>query len=217
MSGAASYVDPVRNVDMVFMAHLELLEREVRPLPGSFVHRKNVDPRLTGLKVMMTSAGAVGPREGDEVCLYETVAMLRHRPSGDVYLAFRQTIDQLMLEQTDPVRFPKWLMEHPVKRTELKIHIARVKSKPAGKDDRSISLRFSSGIPVEGFSCAPEPLGIECIEQVSVGPEFAQIFRVETLSYRHRNHQRKGRKQFLQIWKAGAVQLDGGCSRLTRN
>jgi len=136
MSGAASYVDPVRNVDMVFMAHLELLEREVRPLPGSFVHRKNVDPRLTGLKVMMTSVGAVGPREGDEICLYETVAMLRHRPSGDVYLAFRQTIDQLMLEQTDPARFPKWLMEHPVKRTELKIHIARVKSKPAGKDDR---------------------------------------------------------------------------------
>ena len=136
MSGAASYVDPVRNVDMVFMAHLELLEREVRPLPGSFVHRKNVDPRLTGLKVMMTSAGALGPREGDEICLYETVAMLRHRPSGDVYLAFRQTIDQLMLEQTDPVRFPKWLMEHPVKRTELKIHIARVKSKPVGKDDR---------------------------------------------------------------------------------
>ena len=38
--------------------------------------------------------------------------------------------------ETDPIRFPKWLMEHPVKRTALKIHIARVKSKPTGKDDR---------------------------------------------------------------------------------
>ena len=132
----AQYADPVRNIDMAFVASLELLERDVHPLPGSFVHRKEVDPRLTGLKVMMTSDGAVGPREGDEIALYESLAMIRHRPTGHVYLAFRQTMDQLMMEQADPVKFPKWLMDHPVKRTELKIHVARVKSKPAGKDDR---------------------------------------------------------------------------------
>jgi hypothetical protein len=130
------YADPVRNVDMVFVASLDLLERDVRPLPGSFVHRKEVDPRLTGLKVMMTSDGAAGPREGDEIALYESVALMRHRPTGHVYLAFRQTMDLLMMEQRDPKKYPMWLMDHPVKRTELKIHVARVKSKPAGKDDR---------------------------------------------------------------------------------
>ena len=135
-SPAQQYLDPVRNVDMEFLSRLELLERDIHPLPGSYVHRKHVDARLTGLKVMMTADGAVGPREGDEIALYESLALLRHTPSGRVYLAFRQTMDLLLSEQTDPVKFPKWLMEHPVKRTELKIHIALVKRKPISKDDR---------------------------------------------------------------------------------
>jgi len=95
------FLDPVRNVDMEFVSRLEVLEREIHPLPGSFVRREAVDPRLVGLKVMMTADGAVGPREGDQICLYESLAMIRHAATGHVYLAFRETMDELMAQQTD--------------------------------------------------------------------------------------------------------------------
>ena len=133
-----SFRDPVRAIDANWMAHLDLLDQEIRPMPGSFVSRQGgVDPRLTGLKVMFTSTGAVGPREGDQIALYEHVALIRHRTSGHCYVAFRETMDALMARQTDPVRFPGWLMHHQVKKTELQVHIAKVLRKPAGKDDRS--------------------------------------------------------------------------------
>ena len=106
-------------------------------MPASFISRKGgVDPRLTGLKVMFTSTGAVGPREGDQIALYEHVALVRHRGSGSCYVAFRETMDVLMARQTDPEKFPMWIMNHPVKKTELQIHFARVLRKPTGRDDR---------------------------------------------------------------------------------
>jgi hypothetical protein len=130
------FLDPVRNVDMEFVSRLEVLEREIHPLPGSFVRREGVDPRLAGLKVMMTAGGAVGPREGDQICLYESLAMIRHTPTGHVYLAFRETMDELMAQQTDPVKYPMWVMDSAGKRAERKILIARVLHRPTGKDDR---------------------------------------------------------------------------------
>ena len=136
MAAQPTLRDPVRNVDMEFFSYLELLDQGARPLPGSFVRRQGgVDPRLTGLKVMMTAQGAVGPREGDEIALYEHVAMVRNRKTGHYFIAFRETIDALMARQTDPEKYPEWLMKHPVKRTELKVHVARVAGKPRNKYD----------------------------------------------------------------------------------
>lgn len=131
------FLDPVRNIDMEFVSRLEVLEQEIHPLPGSFVRREAVDPRLVGLKVMMTADGAVGPREGDQICLYESLAMIRHAATGHVYLAFRETIDELMAQQTDLVKYPMWVMDSAGKNAERKILIARVLRRPADKDDRT--------------------------------------------------------------------------------
>jgi hypothetical protein len=131
-----TFRDPVRPIDAEWMAYLEVLDQDIRAMPGSFVSRKGgVDPRLTGLKVMFTSTGAVGPREGDEIALYEHVARVRHRTSGQQFVAFRETMDVLMARQTDPEKFPMWVMNHPVKKTELRIYFARVLHKPSGKYD----------------------------------------------------------------------------------
>ena len=43
---------------------------------------------------------------------------------------FRMTMDALLASQKDPARFPAWLMNHPVKQTELRIYFAVVKAPP---------------------------------------------------------------------------------------
>jgi hypothetical protein len=47
-----------------------------------------------------------------------------------IYVAFRETMDALLKRQQDPVKFPAWLMNHPVKKTERHIHILRAKANP---------------------------------------------------------------------------------------
>jgi hypothetical protein len=130
------FKDPVRNVDMEFTGGLEVLDQTIRPMPGSWVTRRAVDPRLSHANAMVSGGQSVGPKEVTEIPLYESVALLRHRPSQTQFIAFRETMDQLMREQKDPVKYPEWLIKHPVKKTELQIHIAEVTRKPAHRDDR---------------------------------------------------------------------------------
>lgn len=129
--------DPVRPVDMEFFCYLEVVEKQVRPMPGSYVRRKGVDARLPHLKTLHTAAGAVGPQERDELALYESIGMVRNRKTGHYYIAFRETMDLLLSRQSNLDKYPEWLMKHPVKRTELKIHVARVLGKPRDKYDRT--------------------------------------------------------------------------------
>lgn len=108
-------------VDMEWMSGLELLDTKVYPLPGA-VHRRvaGPDPRLSHLSA----------RNDDVVCFYEHIASLRHKPSGEVFVVFRQTMDALLLEQQDPVLYPEWLMKSRAKKAELSIYIYRMKHKP---------------------------------------------------------------------------------------
>jgi hypothetical protein len=137
MSGEVrGYRDPVRPIDVEFAHELEVLDQKVRPMPGSIVRRKAVDPRLPHLKTHFTSDGTFGPKMSDVLALYEHLATIRHRRSRVLYVAFRQTLDALLDEQQDLQKYPEWLMKSDVKRTELKIHIAEVLRKPTGMDDR---------------------------------------------------------------------------------
>jgi hypothetical protein len=44
-----------------------------------------------------------------------------------MYVVFRETMDALLAQQQDLIKFPKWLMNDPVKHTErsIYIHIAK--------------------------------------------------------------------------------------------
>jgi hypothetical protein len=115
---------PVRNVNPEILSRLTIEDTQVRPLAGATGRRPSgaPDPRLTQLRPI------VGGASSDEVTFYEHVATVRYKDaSGDrFFVAFRQTMDALFLEQQDPEKYPEWLMKHPVKKTELSVYIYAV-------------------------------------------------------------------------------------------
>lgn len=112
---------PVKNVDMEFMRDLELVSSKVFPLPGSTFNRNNyTDPRV---HVQNT----VDAMQSDKITLYEHIATVRHTKTDMFYVAFRQTMDCLFMEQKDVTKYPEWLMKSSQKQTELSIYIYQVK------------------------------------------------------------------------------------------
>jgi hypothetical protein len=104
-------------VSAEFMQGLEVLENKVYPLQGATVKGQSRDPRLA-----FQVATGLGTGTGT-VCYYEHVATIRHVPTQTFFIVFRQTKDAQLLEQSDPVKYPKWLMEHAVKNAELTVYI----------------------------------------------------------------------------------------------
>ena len=113
----AGFKDPVRNVNQEFLQGLEVLSNKEFALPGARCKGGDRDPRFSHL----------APGTG-EMTLFTHLATVRHVRSGTVYVAFRKTLDALHLEQTDPVKYPAWLMDDKVKKTELSTYIHIVKS-----------------------------------------------------------------------------------------
>lgn len=118
----------MRNVSQEILAHLHLEDNKVRPLPGG-----------SGRRVTSTPDSRLGHLQGnigDEVTFYEHVATVRFKdPGGNTrkdifFVAFRQTMDALLLEQSDPEKYPEWLMKDPVKKTELRTYIYRMARHP---------------------------------------------------------------------------------------
>ena len=111
-----------RIVNQEFLDGLELISNRVYPLPGAtFERRGGTDPRLSKLTPM------TGITVSDKVTFYDHVATVRHRPTNRLFVAFRQTKDALLIEQSDLKKYPEWLMKSDVKNTELKTHIYTVK------------------------------------------------------------------------------------------
>jgi len=111
---------PVRPVNLEFMAQLEVLDASVYPLPGGSAQRKEPDPRLH----------IDHPKDSDVLTFYEHLASVRHKPSGKIFVAFRETMDALMGRQQNPERYPAWIFNEQVKQTELRIHIYQVTANP---------------------------------------------------------------------------------------
>lgn len=138
--------DPVRPVNERFLHELMLLRvadpERPRPLEGGVILRKDPDSRLDN-KTMLVAGQSVGPKALDYITLYTSLALIQHQPSKRKYIAFKETMDALLRRQSahekrDGVQsYPKWMMDHPVKRTELWIHFARVLRTPQGVDDRT--------------------------------------------------------------------------------
>lgn len=102
---------------------LDLLDVRIRPLPGATVKRPwPLDERYRLL---------LGSADADLVTLYEHVATVRHKQSNQMFVVARATIDTLMYEQTDAMKYPKWIMELQEKRAELKIFFFRATDLPS--------------------------------------------------------------------------------------
>lgn len=114
-----------RPVNQEFLVGLEVLDNKIYPLPGAYGKRPgDPDQRLKHLV----------SKDSDIVCFYEHLATVRHRPTGIMFVAFRETMDALFMKQKDPTKYPVWLMDHPVKKTELSTYIYRVKRPPDSND-----------------------------------------------------------------------------------
>lgn len=107
---------PVRQVNQEFLNGLEVLSNKEFPLPGARVKGGDRDPRFSHL----------APGTG-EMTMFDHVATVRHIPTGTIYVAFRKTMDALHFEQSDPTKYPTWLMDSNVKKTELDVYIHMVK------------------------------------------------------------------------------------------
>ncbi len=108
--------DPVRNVNQEFLHGLEVLSNREFPLPGARCKGGDRDPRFSHLE---SGTG--------EALLFQHLATIRHKTSGVLFVAFRKTLDALHLEQTDKAKYPEWLMDSNVKKTELSTYIHSVK------------------------------------------------------------------------------------------
>jgi|SRR5271166_4184771 len=126
----AGFKDPVRNVNQEFLQGLEVLSNKEFDLPGARCRGGDRDPRFSHL--------APGTAE---MTLFTHLATVRHPRSQMVFVAFRKTLDALHLEQTDPVKYPAWLMDDKVKKTELSTYIHSVKA----PYDRNPSLVLKDG------------------------------------------------------------------------
>jgi len=107
-----------RQIDQEFLSGLVVLEDYVAkygeeskcpPTPG-FITRNPGDPRIN-----------VSPSEMIVMC--RSLAKISHRPSGRVFLVYRDTIDAQHMESQDLIKYPKWLMDDPRKQNERSIRI----------------------------------------------------------------------------------------------
>lgn len=109
-----------REVSSEFVRNLELISSNIFPLPGATFNKGNhSDPRIKLLPSTIEKGN-------DKITLYEHVATIRDKKTDTFYVAFRQTMDCLFLEQKDLNKFPEWLMKSQVKTTELSVHIYQV-------------------------------------------------------------------------------------------
>lgn len=109
--------DPVRNINQEYLAGLEVLSNKEFALPGAKCRGGDRDLRFSHL-----APGSA------EMVLFNHLATVRHRASGMVFVVFRKTMDALHLEQSDLVKYPRWLMDSTVKKTELSTYIHVIKA-----------------------------------------------------------------------------------------
>lgn len=108
--------DPVRPINRNYLQGLEVISARTYPLPGARCKGGDRDPRF---KHLMSGTG--------EAILFEHLSTVRHKDSSMFFVAFRQTMDALYLEQNDPEKYPQWLMDSGVKKTELSTYIHSIK------------------------------------------------------------------------------------------
>jgi hypothetical protein len=122
-----NYKEPVRLVNHEYLIGLDVLSQKEYPLPGATIRGGDRDARF--LHLVSGTAEAV---------IFTHQATVRHRASNMVFIAFKKTLDALHLEQQDTNKYPKWLMDSDVKKSELDIYIHTVMP-PYNTDPRLVT------------------------------------------------------------------------------
>lgn len=109
-------------IDPEFLGGLELISTKVFPLPGALHRRQgDPDPRLSQLRTI------AGIPDSPVIAYYEHIATLRNKKLERFYIAFRQTMDALLIDCRDTTKYPEWLMKSNLKKAELRVHIYQVR------------------------------------------------------------------------------------------
>lgn len=143
-----------RKVDLEWVANLELLEVNdpPKPLPGATVRRVWApDDRL-----VIRDA-----KDSDKVCFYHSIAAVRDRKTLAIYVVFQETLDALLAQQKDPEKYPKWLMEHPVKGTERRFFLSR-----AVKQPKMLVTAIGADVVPEWLGSFSSPAPLPCQQSV---------------------------------------------------
>jgi hypothetical protein len=116
------FKDPVRALNAMLLHDLEMVSKKIYPLPGGTGRRwaNEADPRLGNLQGL----------QGDQVCYYEHIASLRAPKARMYFVAFRETMDALLVRSKDLEKFPEWLMKTPTKQKERMVYIYMVTKHP---------------------------------------------------------------------------------------
>ena len=121
MSRELNLRDPVRPLTQAMLAwasQLEVVEKETYPLAGASQKRTWApDPRLVNL------ASSLSAKNSDVICYYNQLALLTHKKDGIWFVVFRETRDALLAQQKDLSKYPLWLIDSPVKTTELRTFV----------------------------------------------------------------------------------------------
>lgn len=129
----------------MWASDLDVLQAMRCPLPGASDRRTwDVDSRLK-VNPMVISGQNLGPKNTDVITYYEHVATLRHKKIKPFFVVFQETMDALLARQSDVVKYPRWLMHHDVKKTELQYFIGMAAKKPTA-DTKSLDEWL---VPVE--------------------------------------------------------------------
>ena len=113
-----------QQVQPEFLDGLEMVSNKIYDLPGAVFDRKGSRDARLGAGI------SVGLGDTNKVCYYEHVATIRQKSTGIFFVCFRETMDAILEQQKDPIKFPKWLMNDPKKDTErcVFIHVAKPNS-----------------------------------------------------------------------------------------
>ena len=120
---------PVRQVNKELLDQLELVRTDVYPLPGGTGRRLETPSAPNGVDLRVHANGL--PRDGKDICYYEHIATVRHPQTKTFYVVFRETMDAFLVRMSDPVKYPKWLIERPDKQAERNIYIHLVTVHPS--------------------------------------------------------------------------------------
>jgi hypothetical protein len=120
---------PVRQVNKQLLDELELVRTDIFPLPGGSGRRFKTPSAPNGVDLRINLSGLTP--KGDSVCYYEHIATVRHPKTKLFYIVFRETMDAFYARMSDPIKYPRWLMERPDKISERHIFINQVYKHPS--------------------------------------------------------------------------------------
>lgn len=120
-----------RKIDQEFLSNLEIIHDYVSE-KGS----ETACPATPGCITINPGDPRINVSQpSDMIVMARTLATIKHRASGRVFVIYRDTIDALYMQSQDLIKYPKWMMESEQKQNERSFRVNEMLRKPNDKFD----------------------------------------------------------------------------------